>query len=78
MPVFVVAVGATFGYLLGGAVLVETVFSWGGLGQYAVQSIQNLDYSAIEGFVLVAGTFVVLVYMVTDVISTVLDPRRTR
>ena len=67
MPIFVMALASTYGYLLGGAVLVETVFSWGGLGQYAVQSVTHSDYAAIEGFVIVAGVFTVLVYAAADV-----------
>lgn len=75
MPTFVIAVASAYGYLLGGAVLVETVFSWGGLGQYAVQAVTNSDYAAIEGFVIVAGVFTVLVYTVADVLQMALDPR---
>lgn len=75
MPVFVIAVASTYGYLLGGAVLVETVFGWGGIGQYAVQSVTHSDYAAIEGFVIVAGIFTVLVYTASDVLQMALDPR---
>ncbi len=78
MPTFVVAVASAYGYLLGGAVLVETVFSWGGFGQYAVQAVTHSDYAAIEGFVIVAGIFTVLVYTVADVLQMVLDPRARR
>jgi ABC-type dipeptide/oligopeptide/nickel transport system permease component len=78
MPVFVISVASTYGYLLGGAVLVETVFSWGGFGQYAVQSVTHSDYAAIEGFVIVAGVFTVLVYTVSDVLQMALDPRARR
>lgn len=78
MPTFVIAVASTYGYLLGGAVLVETVFSWGGLGQYAVQAVANSDYAAIEGFVIIAGMFTVLVYTVADVLQMALDPRTRR
>jgi peptide/nickel transport system permease protein len=78
MPIFVMALASTYGYLLGGAVLVETVFSWGGLGQYAVQSVTHSDYAAIEGFVIVAGVFTVLVYAAADVFQMGLDPRLRR
>jgi ABC-type dipeptide/oligopeptide/nickel transport system permease component len=67
--------GITYGFLLGGAVLVETVFSWGGLGQYAVQSIAQKDFVAIQGFVLVASIFSILVYLVLDLLYAVVDPR---
>src|SRR5579871_160835 len=78
MPTFAIAVASAYGYLLGGAVLVETVFSWGGFGQYAVQAVTHADYAAIEGFVIVAGIFTVLVYTVADVLQMALDPRARR
>lgn len=64
-----------YGFLLGGAVLVETVFSWGGLGQYAVQSIINSDYAPITGFVIVAALFMSVMYLLLDVVYAVIDPR---
>jgi peptide/nickel transport system permease protein len=69
--------GVLFVYMLGGAVLIEKVFSWGGVGQYAVQAVGNSDYAAIQGFVLLAATFTVLVYLVVDLIQMALDPRVT-
>ncbi|MFX0203628.1 MAG: ABC transporter permease subunit, partial [Candidatus Hodarchaeota archaeon] len=65
----------TFGYLIGGAVLVETVFSWGGFGQYAVQSIINSDYAAIQGVVLVSALLNLAIYMLVDMIYFFVDPR---
>jgi ABC-type dipeptide/oligopeptide/nickel transport system permease component len=57
------------------SVAVEVVFSWGGLGQYTVQAVANSDYVAVQGVVLVTCTFVLLVYLVTDVVQAALDPR---
>jgi peptide/nickel transport system permease protein len=71
----VTVIAFTYGFLLGGAVLVETIFSWGGLGQYAVQSITNSDYFAITGFVLAAALFMAVIYLVLDLVYSVLDPR---
>lgn len=65
----------TLGYLIGGAVLIETVFSWGGLGQYAVQAIVSSDYFAVTGAVLATATFALIVYLVLDVLTLVADPR---
>jgi peptide/nickel transport system permease protein len=65
----------TFGFLLGGAVLVETVFSWGGFGQYAVQSVVNSDFAAIQGVVLVSALLNLLVYMLVDLVYFLVDPR---
>jgi peptide/nickel transport system permease protein len=64
-----------YGFLLGGAVLVEAVFSWGGLGQYAVQSIVNSDYAPITGFVLVVALFMSVMYLLLDLVYALLDPR---
>lgn len=71
----VTVVAITFGFLLGGAVLVETVFSWGGLGQYAVQSISNSDYAPITGFVLVVAAGMAVIYLLLDLVYAWLDPR---
>jgi peptide/nickel transport system permease protein len=65
----------TYGFLLGGAVLVEAIFSWGGLGQYAVQSIVNSDYAPVTGFVLVVALFMSIMYLLLDLIYALLDPR---
>jgi peptide/nickel transport system permease protein len=64
-----------FGFLLGAAVLVETIFSWGGLGQYAVQAVINSDYAALQGFVLVASAFILVVYSIADILYEIVDPR---
>jgi peptide/nickel transport system permease protein len=65
----------TFGYLLGGTVLVEQVFSWPGIGLYAVQSLQQLDYAPVLGVVLLASAVYVAVYLLADVLAVVIDPR---
>lgn len=74
LPVVTVA-GLRFGHLLAGAVIVETVFGWPGLGKHAVDSIYNRDYPVIQGFVVLAGTVFVLVNLVVDVLYARLDPR---
>ena len=74
-PPVVVMTGVISGYLLGGAVLIETVFNLNGIGQYAVQSVVSSDYSPIQGFVLIAALFTMLVYLVVDVIYVATDPR---
>lgn len=64
-----------FGILLGSTVLIEQVFSWGGLGQYSVQSVIYADYEAILGFLIVASLFSLCLYIVLDVIHVIIDPR---
>jgi ABC-type dipeptide/oligopeptide/nickel transport system permease component len=75
LPTFVTIVGTTYGFLLGGAVLVETVFSWGGAGQYAVSAVAQSDYAALQGFVIVAGIFTALVYGLVELMYYVVEPR---
>jgi ABC-type dipeptide/oligopeptide/nickel transport system permease component len=75
LPPIITLVGFLFGFLLGAAVLVETIFAWGGLGQYAVQAVVNSDYPALQGFVLVAAAFILIVYMVVDMLYEFADPR---
>lgn len=75
LPPILTVIGILFVYLLGGAVLVEKVFSWGGVGQYAVQAVVNSDYAAIQGFVLFAAAFTMLVYLVIDILYLIVDPR---
>ena len=67
--------GLMFSALVGGAVIVETVFSWGGLGQYAVEAITNNDFFAIQGFVLVTAVLSMLTYLAVDLIHASMDPR---
>jgi peptide/nickel transport system permease protein len=75
LPPIITLIGFLFGFLLGAAVLVETIFAWGGLGQYAVQAVTNSDYPALQGFVLVAAAFILLVYMAVDIAYEFADPR---
>jgi ABC-type dipeptide/oligopeptide/nickel transport system permease component len=74
LPV-VTMVAVVYGFLLGGSVLVETIFAWPGLGRYAFDAIASSDYTAIQGFVLYATTMYVLLFAVTDLVYTALDPR---
>ena len=63
------------GFLLGGTILVETVFNIPGVGRYAVDAIQNADLPAIQGTVLFGAIFIVLAILVADILYAVLDPR---
>ena len=68
-----------YGYLLGGTVLVETVFSWPGIGKYAVDAIAQSNYPPVLAVVLLSALSYLVIYMVMDVLHFVIDPRtRTR
>ncbi|MGQ0569672.1 MAG: ABC transporter permease [Armatimonadota bacterium] len=71
----VTLVGIASGYLLGGSVLVETIFSWPGLGRYAFDSITLLDFQAIMGITLLATVVFVITNLIVDVLYVLLDPR---
>ncbi len=68
-------IGLIFGNLLAGAVVVETVFDWPGLGSFAVNSILQSDYNAIMSFTLFTGAVFILVNLLVDIAQAVLDPR---
>jgi ABC-type dipeptide/oligopeptide/nickel transport system permease component len=61
--------------LIGGAAIVELVFAWNGLGQWALDSILRLDVPAVQGFVIVAGVATLLIYALLDLLVVWLDPR---
>jgi len=67
--------GLVFGVLLAGAIVVETVFDWPGLGSYAVRSILSSDYNAVMGFTLWTGALFVLVNLLVDLLQAAIDPR---
>ena len=74
IPVLTV-VGLAFGSLLSGTVLVESVFSWPGIGTYAYQAASHLDLPGVMGVGLVVGATYLLVNLVVDLLYGVLDPR---
>lgn len=71
----ITVLGMLFGSMLGGAFVVEWIFSWPGLGTYAATSITNLDYTAIMGVSVVIAMVYVLANLVVDVSYMVLNPR---
>lgn len=71
----VTAIGIVFGYMLGGNILVETIFSWPGVGQYAYNAIQNSDLNALQGFVILVGFMYVMLNLLIDLVYAWVDPR---
>jgi peptide/nickel transport system permease protein len=67
--------GINIGFLIGGTVVVETVFALPGVGSLMVQSILNRDFPVVQGVTLLFGVMVVLVNLVTDLVYSLLDPR---
>jgi peptide/nickel transport system permease protein len=71
-------IGYNFGYSLTGAILVETVFSWPGLGSLFMTSIGNRDYPVLQGIFLFAGVAVIIANLITDIVCALIDPRVRR
>ena len=74
-PPIVTVVGIQFGVLLGGAIVIETLFALPGIGRLIVTSIQQRNYVVVQGGVLVVAILFILVTLVTDLIVGWLDPR---
>jgi peptide/nickel transport system permease protein len=70
--------GVIFATLVGGEAIVERIFAWDGLGQWALQGILRLDVPVVQGMVLVAGTITLITYTLLDIIVGLLDPRISR
>ena len=71
----VTVMGLSFGGLLGGSVLTETVFEWPGIGQLAIMAIYGRDYPIQQTIVLMLGVTFIAITFITDLIYTWLDPR---
>jgi peptide/nickel transport system permease protein len=68
-------IGISFGSLLSGAVLTETVFAWPGLGRYATTSAISLDFPAVMGVTIVAAVVYSIINLIMDLLYVRLDPR---
>lgn len=75
LPAAVTALGLQTGQLLGGAVLVEAIFAWPGIGQLIEQGISRRDYPVVQVLLLLSVSVFVLVQLLTDVVHAYLDPR---
>jgi ABC-type dipeptide/oligopeptide/nickel transport system permease component len=75
LTLVVTYLGIIVAALIGGSVLVERVYAWGGLGSYGVDAIVNNDFPAVQGFVVAVGVIAILVYLLVDVLYAVIDPR---
>lgn len=67
--------GNSLGGMLGGSVIVESVFALPGIGSYALEAIGNRDYPALQGYVLLTGVTYVGITVLVDLASLLLDPK---
>jgi peptide/nickel transport system permease protein len=70
--------GLQVGFLLGGSVLVETIFAWPGMGQLIFQAISSRDLRVIQAAVLVIAITFVIANLAVDLLQTLVDPRLRR
>ncbi|MXW68660.1 MAG: ABC transporter permease, partial [Acidimicrobiia bacterium] len=75
LPGAITMTGLISGYMIGGAVLIERVFSWPGVGLYAYNSLERTDHAAIQGVVLLSAVTYLLVFLVVDLLQSIVDPR---
>jgi peptide/nickel transport system permease protein len=71
----VTIIALTLGYVVGGAIQVETVFSWPGIGRLIYDSVAKQDYPVLQGAFLLLAVSVILTNLVADVLYSVIDPR---
>ena len=77
-PTALAVMGLQLGYLLGGSILIETVFAWPGTGFLLNSAIFQRDLPLLQGTILVLAMFFVVLNLVVDVVQTLLDPRIAR
>jgi peptide/nickel transport system permease protein len=75
-PAVAVVSGSLLSSLLGGAVIMESMFNLGGIGQYAVDAVTSSDYPATQGVLLVIVAVVLVIFLLVDILTLALDPRR--
>ncbi|NLV21116.1 MAG: ABC transporter permease [Syntrophomonadaceae bacterium] len=75
MVPIITMIGISFGGMLGGTSIVESIFSWKGIGLYALKAIQNLDYTVIQTYVAWMAIIYLAVNLLVDVACAAVDPR---
>lgn len=74
-PPVITVIGYNMGYILAGSVMIETVFSWPGIGRLLYESITKRDYPVMTGILLMISVSVVLANLLTDIVHAMIDPR---
>lgn len=75
LPPVVVVMAIQFGHLLGGAIITEAIFAWPGLGRLMLEAIGSRDYQLLQATILLAVTVFMVVNILADVVTGILDPR---
>ncbi|HEY1701568.1 MAG TPA: ABC transporter permease [Trebonia sp.] len=72
----IVQLGAKFGALLGGVIVLERLFGFGGVGQFALDAVSDLDFPGLQGFLIIVASLCLVAWFFVDIINMTLDPRR--
>jgi ABC-type dipeptide/oligopeptide/nickel transport system permease component len=75
-PASIAMFGTLFGYMLGGVIVIEQLFSMPGMGQFGVNAVNTSDLVSIEAFLLVVAALSLFVFLIVDIINMIIDPRR--
>ena len=75
LPTIITLIGLSIGGLLGGSAIIETLFSWQGIGNMVVEAIRVRDYQLIQGYVIWMAIIYVVVNLIVDILYRVLDPQ---
>jgi peptide/nickel transport system permease protein len=74
-PPVITVIGYNLGFVIGGSVMIETVFSWPGIGRLLYESIGSRDYPVLIGILLIISVTVVIANLITDIVHMLIDPR---
>lgn len=77
LPSVVTFIAIAYSLQLGGSVLIELIFSWGGIGQLGVNAIQRADYAVVQAYILAMGVLAATIYLIADLVIASIDPRVT-
>ena len=77
LPSVVTFIAIAYSLQLGGSVLIELIFSWGGIGQLGVNAIQRADYAVVQAYIFAMGVLAAGIYLIADLIIASIDPRVT-
>lgn len=74
----ITVIGLSVGHLLGGSVVIESIFRWPGVGKMVMDAISDRDYPVIQGFVIFTAVIYVIINLIIDITYKFLDPRTER
>lgn len=77
LPSVVTFIAIAYSLQLGGSVLIELIFSWGGIGQLGVNAIQRADYAVVQAYIFAMGVLAAAIYLIADLVIAAIDPRVT-